>query len=678
MNRSTLMTEYQDISQRLEYLVAHSSQMVFVTGEDMAIQKGFVEAFLGQQSQHANVAFLAAKKGKKKDYYRQQLAEQLYFESGSPRQSLVQSFASRGDKDTPVLIAVTNAEHMAKDMLRELWDLVLQNRFARTNEQVNILVFGEQGWAEEVKAWLPTNNNDKPVLLTTQTLEYEEEHEIEGDLDEMINNRRKLFQERMKARSLNYESETPVLQAWWFRLMTACFFVVSFSAILIWQYFDVTSTAAREFANFLLQTEITETPADNHGAEEELTADTNDASTVDEITPLQNTELNTNPRISTPIKSLPQEKTVPNENARVSDSFAAALSSLDGPRPPVSEKQAQQGDVVTRSRPSRDLAVQEFVADISTEQLKALRARTVPETPDELANQTLDTVQDSFSELSQPLLNEASAMQAEQQQIAAQNNAGVASQNDTRNTDPALDAAIDAAMQVMAQLQNNGSEDSAAQQSQLPESQTTPVVVEALPQESEPVELPVDTNTQGSATDVNEETLLTGGEVEDYPVADIVNEAQVLAQNSQRQEESAQSDADNNVSEPDLPTTSAVTETVASADSAQDENPLPNHVYNEDVLLAQPATNYVLQISGVSSADLLIDYLTDNNLAQRVWVYHTQRYGGDWFVVLYNQSYATLDEARRSVAQVTDLLPTAQPFVKSIGQVQQEINALSQ
>ena len=77
MRHSTLLTEFTDISQRLEYLVAHSSQLVFITGEDAAVQKGFVEAFLGQQSNNAKVAFLSAKRGKNNQFYRQHLAEQL-------------------------------------------------------------------------------------------------------------------------------------------------------------------------------------------------------------------------------------------------------------------------------------------------------------------------------------------------------------------------------------------------------------------------------------------------------------------------------------------------------------------------------------------------------------------------------------------------------------------------
>ncbi|XOV79690.1 MAG: SPOR domain-containing protein [Aestuariibacter sp.] len=716
MNRSTLMTEYQDISQRLEYLVAHSSQMVFVTGEDMAIQKGFVEAFLGQQSQHANVAFLAAKKGKKKDYYRQQLAEQLYLESFNQRQTLVQSFASRNDKDTPVLIAVTNAEYMAKDMLRELWDLVLQNRFARTDEQVNILVFGEQKWAEEVKAWLPTNNNDKPVLLTTQTLEYEEEHEIEGDLDEMINNRRKLFQERMKARSLTFEGHTPVLKAWWFRLVTACFFVVSFSAILIWQYFDVTSTAAREFANFLFQSEITET-VNQEGSEAtsanqvEFTEESQSSNANERIPVEQHSAKNNRPRISAAIKTeMPTSQNLANDNARASDSFAAALSSLDGPRPPVSEQQAQQNDIVTRSRPSPDQAKQEFVADISTEQLKALRARTEQQVPQSEDDLTLATPQESFQELSQSLLQEASAMQGEQQQLSstAANSVG---RQDTSSTDPALDAAINAALKVMSQFQNNEVLDSGQQS--LPDNDNqaiADVLVDALAPDSAPVELS-QAQSQNETGGLSEEAIINGGEVEDYPVEDIVSEAQVLAQNNSTQPASGDSTYVTPVSEVEdlsesvnslavtapevtstglstpetdaasLPTTDIpiVTQAEASTAAAPEvTNAANSFAYNEDILLDQSSDNYVLQISGLSSADLLIDYLTDNNLAQRVWVYHTQRYGGDWFVVLYNQSYATLDEARRSVAQVTSLLPNAQPFVKSMAQVQQEIEVLSQ
>ena len=143
---------------------------------------------------------------KSAQYYRQQLAEQLYLdEPVRNKQTLAQQFASRPDKKEPVIIAMTSAEHTPEEVLRELWDLVLQNRFTRNGEQINILMFGDQEWAEEVKSWLPTNNNDKPVLLTTQTLEYDEETEVEGDLDEMIANRRKLFKERMKSRALSLD-----------------------------------------------------------------------------------------------------------------------------------------------------------------------------------------------------------------------------------------------------------------------------------------------------------------------------------------------------------------------------------------------------------------------------------------------------------------------------------------
>ena len=142
MRHSTLLTEFTDISQRLEYLVAHSSQLVFITGEDAAVQQGFVEAFLGQQSNNANVAFLNARRGKSNQYYRQQLVEQLDLHS-SRSQSFVQAFAARDDKSQPVIIAITSAENIPEEVLRELWDLVLQNRFARNGEQVNILMFGD-------------------------------------------------------------------------------------------------------------------------------------------------------------------------------------------------------------------------------------------------------------------------------------------------------------------------------------------------------------------------------------------------------------------------------------------------------------------------------------------------------------------------------------------------------
>lgn len=749
MNRSTLMAEYQDISQRLEYLVAHSSQMVFVTGEDMAIQKGFVEAFLGQQSKHANVAFLGAKKGKKVDYYRQLLAEQLGFENLNQHQSLVQSFGSRSDKTTPVLIAVTNAELMTQDMLRELWDLVLQNRFARTSEQINILVFGEQSWAEEVKAWLPTNNNDKPVLLTTQTLEYEEEHEVEGDLEEMIANRRKLFQERLKARSLNYYGETPVLKAWWFRLLTACFFVVSFSAILIWQYFDVTSTAAREFAQFLFQSEVVETqqPPKQENEVNQSEIDENIAglaATGIALTKIQgvdtsgtdtNSQNTSNARIPAKLDLSDAPRNSRDENARASTSFAAALSALDGPTPPVLD--GEQGNTVT-ARPSPDQAMQEYVADISTEQLKQLRARTEGASSVSdgqalaLGATEIASPQESYEALSRSLAQEAQTMRAEQGRTARDiNNALQPNQGTVAKTpDLALDAAINAALEVVEGLQANAQnaantpaientqiqqENQDQQENQVQETAlsnalntevaSAEVLVEALPEDVAPIEL---------TSEVNEETILMGGEVDDYPVADIVTEAQALAQSANSQVANADVTQQENVAEIDaaqieqdqtnigftpqeqnitnLQSTAELAETQVTTDATestlsdrvdaqQDTNNVisaltitgPNYIYNEASLVNRPSNHYVLQISGVSTPDLLRDYLQDNNLAQNTWVYHTQRYGGDWFVVLFNQSYPTLDEARRSVAQVTRLLPNSQPFVKSMEQVQQEI-----
>lgn len=711
MNRSTLMAEYQDISQRLEYLVAHSSQMVFVTGEDMAIQKGFVEAFLGQQSQHANVAFLGAKKGKKQDYYRQQLAEQLYLESFNPRQSLVQSFAARVDKDTPVLIAVTNADLMGREMLKELWDLVLQNKFARSSEQINILVFGEQHWAEEVKSWLPTNNNDKPVLLTTQTLEYEEEQEIEGDLDEMIANRRKLFQERMKARSLNHYGTTPVLKAWWFRLLTACFFVVTFSAILIWQYFDVTSTAAREFANFLFQSELTEiaqAPENENAPAQQLNQNAAEQASENNVARDGTSRIDAQLEMAEP-NPMPQS-----ENARASESFAAALSALDGPTPPITEGQSQE-NVVTRSRPSPDQGMQEYVADISTEQLIALR--TQAEQNAEHVADTRDVLQEtaeigpqqgpreSFDQMSQSLVQEAASMRTEQPLETEE--VGAASEPvEEKLPDMALDAAINAALEVMEQIQTNSTQaaesattaaitseaETPAQMATDPitagsaTTQTEPTIeVNALPQESTPIEI---SDVSSPETDLlNEETILTGGEVEDYQVEDIVSEAQVIAQNAQltdtvaalpvQQNEAVSSEAQTSVSEQTTEVADIAISEVDSQESTSDTSTQsigPTYSYNESTLLNQSQGDYVLQITGVSTADLLSDYLTDNNLRQQVWVYQTQRYGGDWFVVLFNQSYSTLDDARRAVAQVTNLLPSAQPFVKSMGQVQQEIN----
>lgn len=621
MRHSTLLTEFTDISQRLEYLLAHSSQLVFVTGEDAAVQLGFVEAFLGQQSQSANVAFITARRGKNNQYYRQQLSEQLDLRT-SRSQSFVQAFSARDDKSQPVIIAITSAENVPEEVLRELWDLVLQNRFTRNGEQVNILMFGDHEWAEEVKSWLPTNNNDKPVLLTTQTLEYNEETEVEGDLDDLIANRRKQFQERMQARALGDPAEQSLLSTWWFKLAVASVFLVSFSSILIWQYFDVTESALKEFSQFLFQEEAQS--QDSPQGTEEL-AENSDTSNI---------------------------------NQRVAANFSSAMQSIEAVNADSTATEVAETPKVTVntfSQQSADSANSEYIADISAEQLKQLRD-SGSISPELENNSSLER------DNSSPEREESSPREIEVISTPA------TAQSTTSQTpqDQALQASILDALNELDALSVQ------PEQANTPAERNTSASPISESDSSEAAEL---TTLEGPQVAVTQSASVDN--VNDFQVEDsALSEAEptstaadadipIVAAPATIQPDSRQPAS---VPEATSQVTTSQTETAQTAASSE-----PVYQYHEPVLLELPNDSYVLQISGITTESLLEEFLVDNRLLNSVWVYKTQRYGGDWFVVLVNQSFDTLPQARNAVGLLSPDLQAVEPFAKSVAAIRNEI-----
>ena len=95
--------------------------------------------------------------------------------------------------------------------------------------------------------------------------------------------------------------------------------------------------------------------------------------------------------------------------------------------------------------------------------------------------------------------------------------------------------------------------------------------------------------------------------------------------------------------------------------------------FDETTLLALPSDTIVLQLSGIQNPVVLENYLNNNNLKANTWVYETQRYGGPWYVVVYNQSFDSIDAALNRLSSLPDDIRDAQPFAKSINQIQQEI-----
>jgi len=92
-----------------------------------------------------------------------------------------------------------------------------------------------------------------------------------------------------------------------------------------------------------------------------------------------------------------------------------------------------------------------------------------------------------------------------------------------------------------------------------------------------------------------------------------------------------------------------------------------------DLILALPDENFVIQIAAMANIGILQDYFRDEQLSQQLWLYKTQRYGGDWYVLLINQDFTSIEDARTEITYLGDSMLMNSPFVKSIAQVKQEI-----
>ncbi|MCY7295304.1 SPOR domain-containing protein [Alteromonas sp. a30] len=575
-----LLNEFTDLSERLEHLVSYSSQMVFISGDQMGDQQKFVEAFLGAKQSDVDIVYLTGNSFHSEEDVRHEFARQVVGNSPSIDLPLLQLVATREQRNTPLLIAVTRAERIPDQILQELWDLVLQTRFARNHQQINIILFGEQEWAERTKSWLPTNNNDKPVLLTSETVEMKAEQEIEGDLDAFIKSKRKEFNERLKARALAYDPPASVLTNWWVKLLAICTFIICFSGLLIWQYFDLTQSAFKDFAQFLFQTEAS-SPAQEWEEAKALLAET-DSTT-------QKAQEETNQKTQTEDNSLTEEANtgfVSNWKEE-SERLARKVIPVNLPETPVqkapdasSAKTIKQPETINTNSGGLELSQAESIVDIPKSRLKQLQDNTAKNEPTVIA---------------EPLIpNEL---------------AGRMAKADTSNVEfvgPPLPENLNSSSQQQA--------DSTQETSPSPQPEIADVT---------------------TANELSETLSENSTEVEDYRIEDIVSVEELERQ----------------------------TETP----------PAPSYLFNERNLLDLKESQYLLQVSGMSSQSVLEQYLADNRLQDRVWVYKTQRYGGNWFVVVYNKAFNSLDEARSSVSELPQTTRQSAPFAKSITTVKQEI-----
>jgi DamX protein len=84
---------------------------------------------------------------------------------------------------------------------------------------------------------------------------------------------------------------------------------------------------------------------------------------------------------------------------------------------------------------------------------------------------------------------------------------------------------------------------------------------------------------------------------------------------------------------------------------------------------------YYIQLLAMADYALLQQNIDEQKISEQSWTYETQRFGGNWHVLLLAQSYPSFAAAKAAIDVLPANLLTQSPFVKSANTIQQEIAA---
>lgn len=480
-----------ELNNRLDYLISYSSQLVFVCSDKIQQQSKVVESYLAHQNEQADLAVLTANELTPLVIYREKLFRQLISQSQTAdfNRPLNQLLAPLNEHNGPILISVFQAEKLPNKLVKELWDLVLQSRFAGNKQHLNVLLMGLSDWAESAKSGLGAKSKGQPIVLNSHTeIQPDESHEF-SDLESFIQDKRKKFAQRIEDRHYqSYESQ-PIYKKWWVAILFGLIFLALFSGILGWQY-PQKVRAALSYINIQLST---------------------------------------------------QEQ-------------------------PVARSEVLKLDVTASANKAQ--AAPQAVAEITIVESKLSSTKT------------------TIKDLLVTDWNTASA------KLEMQSN------------------------KVLLQTTSNDEK---------VDSQTI--------QSSEPEQAVLDKEVKAQTDIVN-----------DYQIEDIVKFEPLSSQKG---------------------LLLGRVETIKTDDFMVPE---------PDLLLALPDKHFLIQIAAMANISILQDYIKDERLGKQLWLYKTQRYGGDWYVLLKNQHFPTIEAARAEIINLADAMLRNTPFVKSVGQVKQEIS----
>jgi DamX protein len=476
-----------ELNNRLDYLISYSSQLVFVCSDKMQQQSKVVESFIAQQNEQADLALLTANELTPLVIYREKLFRQLISQSQEAdfNRPLNQLLVKLNDHNTPILISVFQAEKLPDKLVQELWDLVLQHRFADNQRHLNVLLMGLSDWAEATKSGLGAKSKGQPIVLNSRKDIQETENEEFSDLESFIRDKREKFAQRIEKRHHRPLIAQSIYKKWWVATIFGLVFLTIFAGILGWQYPNKVS-AVIDFVNVQISTQ------------EQV------------IRPSYATELEN--LISIKV-SEPASQNIETLNTSTNDSVVKKMSTTDI-----------------------------LITDWSTASAK-------------------------LEEQSNKILLEANKI-------------------------------------------------------------GKPIEFTSGPEQSSAVEV----------------FAVQPGKVKDYRVDDKV------------------------VFKP-------TTKNKKSLTNNDKQLSTDDFIYPEPkMLLTLPSEHFVIQIAAMADLSILQDYIMDEQLGQQLWLYKTQRYGGDWYVLLKNQHFPSVEVARAEIDSLADSMLRNAPFVKRIAQVKQEIS----
>ncbi|MFC4700949.1 SPOR domain-containing protein [Glaciecola siphonariae] len=160
------------LHERLEHLVNYSSQLIFVSSDSLANQQRTLTDFLAKQHESTEVSFFTASADQEPSDYRRIICRQLADHTvGSFVRPLSELLSDLSPDKGHFLVCISQAQHIDMNFLNELWEWVTNSRVQNENIHINIILFAEQTWTENAQTWLPTHHTNKPVLLSSQSVD---------------------------------------------------------------------------------------------------------------------------------------------------------------------------------------------------------------------------------------------------------------------------------------------------------------------------------------------------------------------------------------------------------------------------------------------------------------------------------------------------------------------------